>query len=190
MIQYSETERYTEEEYLAFERAAELRHEYYNGRISPFARNNHIHSRIKTNISIRIDSGAPDCYVMTSTMRTLAGVSFFYPDVVVVKGKPETRPDGFDDILLNPTAVIEIMSPATRADDMGLKFINYARIPSLADYILVSQSEPRVDHYQRLEDGEWPRSRKLTDPDGVLEIASIGSRITPAEIYKRIEFEE
>src|SRR3569833_2309807 len=128
------SKRYTEEEFLELERGFELRHEYFAGLVVPFARNSYKHSRIKDNVSFRIDNGRPACYVMTCTMRTLAGKSFLYPDVVVVKGEPETRADGFDDILLNPTIVIEVVSPETASDDQSIKFINYARIPSLMDY--------------------------------------------------------
>jgi Uma2 family endonuclease len=79
---------------------------------------------------------------------------YTYPDVVVVCGEP--RLDGeHRDTLLNPTLIVEVLSPATEVYDRGEKFEHYRTIDSLAEYLLVAQDKPRVDHYLRQDGNRW-----------------------------------
>ena len=83
---------------------------------------------------------------------------YTYPDVVVVCGSPHFE-DRQRDTLLNPTVIIEILSPSTETYDRGGKFDHYSSLASLTDYLLVGQDGPAIDHYVRQEDGKWLLSR-------------------------------
>jgi Uma2 family endonuclease len=67
------------------------------------------------------------------------------------------------------------------------KFDLYRALPSLQEYVLVSQSEPRVEQFLRQPDGGW-NLRITTDPSAFVSMASIGCEIPFAEIYERVDF--
>ena len=77
-----------------------------------------------------------------------------YPDASVVCGHLETDPDD-PDAIANPTALVEVLSPSTEAHDRGAKWAHYRRLPSLREYILIAQDEPRIELYRRNEQGRW-----------------------------------
>ena len=78
---------------------------------------------------------------------------YAYPDLVVVCG-PSQYHDQAQDVLLNPTVIVEVLSPSTEAFDRGDKFHRYRRwLPTLTDYVLVAQDRPVIDHYQRTPTG-------------------------------------
>ena len=80
-----------------------------------------------------------------------------YPDVSVVCGGLETAPDD-PDAILNPLVVVEVLSPSSEAYDRGAKAAHYRRKPSLREYVLVAQDEPRIEVYRRTEQGRWELS--------------------------------
>jgi Uma2 family endonuclease len=109
-----------------------------------------------------------------------------YPDVSVVRGKPEVADDQ-NDILLNPTVIVEVLSPSTEAHDRGLKFARYRRMESLREYVLVSQEAPHVEVFRRQEDGHWVLTEYF-GLDSVCRLESIDCAIPLAGIYERVEF--
>ena len=90
--------------------------------------------------------------------------------------------------MLNPTVIVEVLSPSTEAFDRGEKFRRYrAWLPTLSDYVLVAQDRPLIDHYHRQEDGTWT----LCALEGLqvqLHVPSISCTVTLAEVYERIVF--
>jgi Uma2 family endonuclease len=183
--------RYTPEEYLAIERAAEFKSEYISGEIIAMAGTTREHSLITGNIYRHIGNqldGTP-CETHGSDFRVQALGAYFYPDVTVACGEIKLKDDAHLDTLLNPTVVVEVLSNSTEGDDRGTKFMRYGTIASLRDYILVSQYQYRVEHFTRIDDREWSRPRILTEPDEMLEIESIGCRLTLTQIYSRVQFE-
>jgi Uma2 family endonuclease len=113
--------------------------------------------------------------------------SYVYPDVSIVCGDP-TLLDMHRDRLLNPMAILEVLSPSTESFDRGLKFAHYRTMESLQEYVLVAQSQARVERYLRQNDGNWLFS-EITDPAGSLEIASVACRIPLSHIYRKVDFE-
>lgn len=112
---------------------------------------------------------------------------FSYPDVVVVCGEPRFY-DERRDILTNPTAVFEVLSPSTEAYDRGEKFLPYrTHIATLREYVLVSQHRPLVEHYVRQPDGSWSYS-SATSLGEAVNLVSIGCRLPLSEVYDRIIF--
>ncbi len=176
------------EEYLAFERKATTKHEYLNGQIVAMSGASFAHNFITVNIatSLNVQLMEGECRVATSDMRVKVTQinSYFYPDVVVVCGEPRAEDDTFD-TLLNPTLIVEVLSPSTEGYDRGEKFEHYQQIASLKDYILISQDEIRVEHYRRQE-SEWLRSefRELED---VLSLLSINCELRLQDVYRRVE---
>jgi Uma2 family endonuclease len=183
---------YTPEQYLALERAAEERHEYLDGQIYLMSGGSPKHSTICVNIisELRVQLKGKSCQVFESNMKvgTEASGLFSYPDVSVVCGEP-TFHDKHQDVLTNPTVIIEVLSPSTERFDRGKKFARYQRIDSFTDYVLIAQDEPRVEHFARQANGTWI----LTVATGLkskINIASIACALKLAEVYDRIKFEE
>ena len=109
---------------------------------------------------------------------------YTYPDVSVVCGTPSIA-DGESDSLLNPTVIIEVLSPSTEKYDRGLKFQHYRTIGSLTDYILVDQNQIRIEQYTRQADGTWMlRDYQRSAED--LKIDSVGASISLGRIYQRV----
>ena len=177
----------TPEEYLAFERKATTKHEYLNGQIVAMSGASFAHNFITANIAIHLGIQLMDgeCRVVTNDMRVKAiqTESYFYPDVVVVCGEPRAEDDTFD-TLLNPTLIVEILSPSTETYDRREEFEHYQQIASLKDYILISQDEVHVEHYCRQGSG-WLRTefRELED---VLSLLSIGCDLRLQDVYRRV----
>jgi len=112
---------------------------------------------------------------------------FSYPDVLIVCGAPQFH-DEYRDILLNPNVIIEVVSETTEAFDRGEKFRRYrTHLPSLTDYLLVSQVMPFIDHFHIGDDGVWKFS-SVEGIDGNLHITSIDCRLPLIEVYDRIIF--
>jgi Uma2 family endonuclease len=147
----------TPEEYLAFERASDQKHEYVDGEIFAMSGGTREHSLIGQNVAGELRNALLEraCEVHGSDMRikTAAG-KYHYADAFVVCGPPvfedETR-----DVMLNPKAIVEVLSDSTERYDRGDKFASYRTIDTLMDYVLVSQTAVLVEHYHRLADGTW-----------------------------------
>jgi Uma2 family endonuclease len=191
MIAYSKSEKfYSEEEYLARERNAETKSEYFSGRIYAMAGASRRHNLINVNVTSEIRNqlkGRP-CEVYTSDMRLHIPVTglYTYPDVLVVCGRPQIEPG---DNLTNPRVIIEILSPSTARYDRGGKFAHYQTLESLTDYILISQHEVRVNHYVRGENNEWLQAT-ATQLESVLRLDSIDCDLALAEVYDKVDFSQ
>ena len=181
--------RHTPEQYLALERKSAVKSEYRDGRIMGMARSNRPHNLIVGNLLCEISTLLRDrpCEVYLSNMRvhiTPTGL-YTYPDIVAVCGEPFFL-DGELDTLLDPTMIVEVLSPSTEAYDRGLKFAHYRRLVSLQEYLLVSQDRVLVERYTRQGD-EWLLTewRRLED---LLRLASIGCDVALREIYAKVQF--
>ncbi len=178
--------------YLQQERAAAAKSEYFNGEVFAMAGASRRHNQITSNLVVALGSQlvARDCSVLASDMKvrthTREADKYSYPDVVVACDD-EQYEDEEEDVLLNPRMVIEVLSKSTEAYDRGLKFFHYQLIPSLQDYLLVTQHYCRLEHYQRRADNQWVYSEfhALTDE---LELSSLGCRLKVADVYRRVKF--
>ncbi|HEY3567466.1 MAG TPA: Uma2 family endonuclease [Thermoanaerobaculia bacterium] len=180
--------RLTIPEYLAFERQSELRHEYLDGEVFAMTGASRAHNLIAGNIFGELWSQLKkrpcEAYKEGMRVRTPAGL-FTYPDVAVVCGEPR-----FDDVefdtLLNPTLIVEVLSPSTEAYDRGTKAKQYGSIPTLKEYVLVAQSRILVEQWTRNgEDGDWQRS-ELIRPEDALELRSIRCQLLLSGVYERV----
>ncbi|MFO1431360.1 MAG: Uma2 family endonuclease [Candidatus Competibacteraceae bacterium] len=179
-------------DYLAKERAPEsvIRHEYLDGNVLAMAGESLEHSTICTNLIYLVVGqlrGKP-CRALSPNMkvRTTPTGLYSYPDLTVVCGEPIFH-DEHRDIVVNPTVIVEVLSPSTEAFDRGTKWIRYQQITTLSDYLLIAQERPLIEHFVRQADGHWLYSI-TEDLTQSVEIASIDCHLPLAEIYERIVF--
>jgi Uma2 family endonuclease len=169
---------WTVEEFLAWEREQEERHEYVDGVIRVLPGGTLDHNTITGNVAsgLRARRGGPG-RVFAAAVKVVAGFATLYPDVVT------TRTQGFgqSDVVPEPEIVVEVVARSTQGFDRGPKLDAYQQIPSLKQYVLIAQDQVRVSVYER-EEGSW-RYRTLQDLDARLEFAAAGATLTLAEIY-------
>lgn len=179
--------RYTVAEYLAFERRAATRHEYLDGRVyamSPGGSPRHarIAARVIGILYGRLPTG---CQLFTGDLRVHVDDTglYTYPDVSVACGEPR-----FADVhaLLNPTLLVEVLSPSTERYDRGDKFAHYRRIPSLREYLLIEQDRAHAELFAR--DGDRWILHEADGLDAVLPLASLGGTLALADVYGDVEF--
>ncbi len=174
-------------EYISLERKSSTKSEYLSGRIVAMSGASNAHNIITMNTANQLYNQLFDrnCLVYASDMRVGVNtpLSYLYPDVAVVCGKPRFEDDVFD-TLLNPTVVIEVLSPSTAAYDWHEKFTRYQQIASLKEYLLISQSRMHVEHYIRQEN-RWV-STEFQDIAGVVPLSSIKCELHLRSIYRRV----
>ncbi len=180
------------EDYLAQERLASTKSDYFNGEVFAMAGASERHISIVANITASFVGqlkGRP-CKVYPSDMRVRVAVTglYTYPDIVVLCGVPRFD-DKNKDTLLNPTVIFEILSKSTESYDRGAKFENYRTLESLTDYVLVSQDKPLVEHFARQPEDKWLLST-YRGLDVVATLASIACDLPLAEIYDKVEWPE
>jgi len=112
---------------------------------------------------------------------------YTYPDVAVACGEPEFE-DDFIDTLLNPTLLVEVLSPSTERYDRIAKSSYYRTMESLAEHLLVAQDEIRVEQYVKQPGGEWLLFEFLA-LDSTVQLPSIGCSLQLSEVYDRISFD-
>jgi Uma2 family endonuclease len=171
----------TPDEYLAWERDQPVRHEFHRGEVFAMAGGSMRHNALCARVIAMLEpqlSGR--CVVLTSDQRVVASQRerYVYPDVSIVCGSVITEP-GASDVLANPTILVEVLSESTEQYDRGLKWDGYQRIDSLTDYVLVSQSERRIEHFRRDRTRTWlyqfasGGERLVLSNDSVLDVDAI-----------------
>ena len=173
------------EEYLAMDRAAETKSEYFDGRVLAMSGGTSEHALLPSNLTgllwpqLRVGN----CRVYSSDLRVASpsGRRFFYPDLTVVCGQLEFH-DRHRDTVTNPKVVFEVLSESTAGYDCGPKFLTYQTIPSLQEYVLVHQDVPLIEHYLRSSNETWIY-RKAEGLEAVLELPSIQSSLNLSEVY-------
>jgi Uma2 family endonuclease len=152
-------QRFSYAEYLAYERDSGMKHEYDDGAIVAMAGGSRRHNALASRVSAALENGRrPGCIAFQSDqrIRVLATGRATYPDASLVCSPIAGDPaDPTDTTLTNPALIVEVLSPSTEEDDRGAKWEHYQLIPSLQEYVLVTQAQPRVEHYRRLESGGW-----------------------------------
>ena len=180
------------EEYLALERRGEEKHEYLAGELVAMVGASFRHNLIQTRVLAGLYQqlrGRP-CEVTPSDLRVTVGALgiYTYPDVTVVCGEPQFE-DAEQDTLLNPTVLIEILSPSTESYDRGKKFQPYRLIPTCREYLLIAQDQSLIEHYLRQPNNRWLLAtfEQLGD---VIALDSIGCTLALADVYDGIVFDQ
>jgi Uma2 family endonuclease len=176
------------EEYLKRERQAEYKSEYLNGEIFAMTGASRKHNLIEGNIfgELRQQLKGRACEVYLGDMRFKVSFNglYTYPDVVVVCGEPIFEDDTVD-TLLNPTVLVEVLSPSTERYDRIAKTTYYRTLDSLTEHLLVAQDEVRLEQCVKQEDGQW-LVYYYTSLDSSAELASIGCSLALRDIYDKV----
>ena len=182
----------TPQDYLALERQAETKSEYYAGEVFAMAGASRKHNTIVTNLAYLLvgQLKGRSCEVYNSDMRVKVSATglYTYPDLVVVCGKPRFDDDQ-EDTLLNPRVIIELLSKSTEAYDRSEKFAQYRALQSMTDYLLIAQDIARLEHYARQPDGSL-RFLDSTGLDAVAVVDSIQCQLSLADVYDKVDLAE
>lgn len=184
---------YTVEEYFALEEQSDVRHEYYHGEIFPLdgrespeaSGATKAHNKLIQNVAFALRQGlrGRECEVFSESVRLAveAGLYYNYPDVVV-----SCDPDDDDPRTVHrPVLIVEVLSRSTEAHDRGWKAEQYRQLPSLQQYVLVTQTRLLVESYTRLSNDTWQlvSYRQLTD---TLPVPALGLTLSLADIYENL----
>ena len=179
----------TPEQYLERERKAEFKSEYYAGRIFAMSGGSNAHSLIGGNtyalLWTHLRRGPCTAFNSDMKVRVSATGLYTYPDISVVCGEVQYT-DGYKDMIDNPTVIVEVLSPSTEAYDRGEKLVHYQSLPTLTDYLIVSQQTMRVEQYHRQNDDQWLLTMH-SGPEARVPLASVGCELALAEVYERVE---
>jgi Uma2 family endonuclease len=175
--------RSTYAEYLELEAGSEQRHEFVDGAVREIGGAPPEHSRLAATIAAELGNALAEkrCAVYGCNLRLRIDATnrSTYADVVVICGS-EIISDIDPDAVVNPTVIVEVLSPSTEASDRGEKWRHYQRIDSLREYVLVSQGEPYVEVFRRDGD-EWVLRTAMAGQ--MLELTSQGIQIAVDAIY-------
>lgn len=178
----------TPQDYLAWERRQETRHEFLDGEIFVMTGASREHNLLCGNTFAALHAqlrGTP-CEVYNNDMRVKVNETgiYTYPDIVAACTAPQFE-DAEVDTLLNPVLIIEVLSDSTEQYDRGTEFRHYRNLPSLRDYLLVAQTECRVEHYARETGSRWLLT-EYVGLDDTIELAAVGCRLLLREMYERV----
>ena len=197
MVEFIELKnRMTAEDYLMRERAT-LRedggkHEFFNGKLIEMAGASYNHNRIAKNAALSLEKQFEQYNTNheatlsdTKVPSFLKGKNFFYPDVVIVDGKP-VYVDEFEDIVANPQILIEVLSESTESFDRGDKFQSYKSIKYLQEYILISSDKRCIEQFYRDENGHWQTGKVISE--GILALKIMPFQLAIEDIYRKVDF--
>lgn len=182
----------TPEEYLCAEESALDKHEWIDGQVVAMAGVSLNHSLITANLGCsvgnRLTREFARALLSNIRVRVATGGLYTYPDVTVFCGQPQ-----FDSIdrsqgtLTNPRVIVEVLSPSTEGYDRGDKFKRYCGLPSLMEYVLISQNEAFVEVIARRDDGSWSINF-FKGLEAIAKLDSIGIEVPLTEIYDGVVF--
>ena len=182
--------RLTEAEYLEMERVAEFKSEFFGGEVFAMAGGTPQHSLIATNLAgeFRNRLKGSNCVPYNADLRIKIEATGLctYPDLSIICG-PLKFAEGTDDTVVNPTLLVEVLSDSTEAYDRGKKFEHYRQIPTCLEYLLVSQSEPRIEQFIRQGNGRWVLN-EAAGLDATLDISSLRISVSLGEIFTKVNF--
>ncbi len=160
-----------------------------NGAIVAMAGASYEHNTIAANVltALNVRLRGKGCRAVGSDQRVHVPATglFTYPDVTVVCGKPDFHPKD-PDTLLNPRVIVEVLSGSTEAYDRGAKFAHYRSLPSLVEYILIAQNGPLVEHFQRIESGQWLFT-VYRGEGATAALPALGCELPLAEVYEGVD---
>lgn len=183
--------KYTLEEYLELDKNSEERYEYFDGEVFAMAGGSPDHARLSGAVYALLEQKLEgrDCEAFNSEMRIRVptALPYRYPDALVVCGEPIFEEIDGQQMLVNPTLLVEVLSPSTAAYDLVDKFTAYQSIDTFREYLLVSQDRPHVIQHIKQAKRKWLRI-EIEGMDSEVTLESIGVTLTLREIYRRVKF--
>jgi Uma2 family endonuclease len=182
----------SQEEYLAAERLATNKHEYYKGEIFAMSGARIAHNKIQINCIVDLANKlkGKKCQPFGSDLRIHipSNTLYTYPDISIICGEIETLDDTFD-TATNPVVIIEILSESTRNYDKGGKFTLYRAIESLQEYILIDSESVMVEKFIRNADNSWQLTEYMT-LEQKFSIATLAIELQLVDIYNNVKLKE
>ncbi|AZB71907.1 Uma2 family endonuclease [Synechococcus elongatus] len=173
-------------DYLQFEAASDVKHEYRAGEVYAMASATDAHSTIAGNLFVflRNHVRGSGCRVYMSDMKARLERSncFYYPDLLVTCDPRDQETATYKRF---PKLIVEVLSPSTEAFDRGDKFADYQTLESLEEYVLISTSRQRVDCFRHSPEGIWTLQFYLPNAE-VLPLQSIGLEVQLSELYEDV----
>ncbi len=155
---YAHPSEITAEAYLEGERTAEFKSEYRNGHVFAMTGASVPHNIISMNVANALYNAPADgdCLVFHGDLKVQIeeAAHYVYPDVSVVCG-PIEYGMGRNDVIANPSLIVEVLSESTQDYDRGSKFAAYRNLPSLRDYLIVDQYRVLTEHFHRIREDDW-----------------------------------
>ena len=174
----------TIDEYLQFDLESMVPHEYIAGQVYPVLKKSHHVKIIAENIfsRLRTQLHGKQCRVFSSDMKIrIEPINvFYYPEVFVVCDSQDKEKF----FKTRPCVIVEILSPNTERINRNEKLLNYRQLSSLQEYILVSQSEIKVDIYRKINQNNW--LLETFTENSTLKLQSVDVEITMAEMYEDV----
>jgi Uma2 family endonuclease len=181
---------YAPDEYLALEEAATYKSEYFHGEIFAMTGGSANHNRISGNVHTVLNNGlrSTRCETFNSDMRLLvkAHSLYTYPDTMVICGRIEFAKD-CNDTVINPTVLVEVLSPSTQDHDRGQKFEFYRTLDSFQDYLIIHQDRVYIEYHHKLADKRWVLT-EFSDIEASLTLQSLNFEIPLRRIYERVDW--
>ncbi|EDN69910.1 protein of unknown function DUF820 [Beggiatoa sp. PS] len=182
----------TPAEYLAIERQAKYKSEYFEGEIFAMSGASPEHNQITINIvgELYAQLKKRPCRVFMSDMRVKVSPTglYTYPDVVAFCDPP-CFDDKQKDTLLNPNVIIEVLSDSTEGYDRGKKFQHYRTLDSLQEYLLIAQNKCQIEHYVRQPNNQWLFS-ETNELEATIDLPSIECSLVLSDIYDKVDFKK
>jgi Uma2 family endonuclease len=185
-------ETFSLEYYLKQEEQADFKSEYLDGKIIPMTGGTTNHNQIAVNITTELNIALKnlDYRVYMGDVRLWMPEKqiFTYPDIMVIKGSPiyyENRKD----TIVNPTLIIEVLSPSTQSYDREGKFIAYRSIKSFQEYVLISQTQIYGEKFVKTGEKKWSlQEYYLEDNFITLELGNVSLKFT--DIYHKVDLND
>ena len=165
--------------------------EVLDGRTSVKHASNRWNNLITANFAIAIGTRIQrnNCEIYAGDMQVQVGKnSVCFPNVVIVSGEPVFNDNRFE-VLQNPTVVIEVFAGSSRSGDRTQKLEGFLSSPSIKEFLLVNQTEMRVEHYARQNAKQWIY-RIYNERDDVVSLDSINTKVSVSEIYSQLKFKQ
>lgn len=185
-----QSRRYTASEYLALDRNAVCKNEFFDGEILPIPGETVHRSRIIINLISGLNDALSEsrCRVFNHQMRVgIPETGYYtYPDASVVGAKPEFE-DLRQDTLLNPILIIEVAGDSPEDGSRETRFEHYKAMPHLREYVLISQTRPLITIWRRMPADRW----EVLETAGLgsyLSLISVGSALPLARLYCKVSF--
>lgn len=172
----------TVDDFLAWVERQDERYEFVRGRLVPKAGASTAHNDIQVNLLVALKArlrGGPCQPNGSDLLVRIDDRTGRFPDASITCG--ERGPN----FLTDPVVLFEILSESSEAVDRGEKRRDYQRLPSLAHYVLIDQTEARVEIFSRAE-GRW-LFQELEGVDASLRLEAVDIALPLAELYDGVE---
>ncbi|MFN0315338.1 MAG: Uma2 family endonuclease [Burkholderiales bacterium] len=188
------TKHYTpisETEYLRLEAQSPVRHEYVSGEMFAMTGGTLRHNAIAINLTAALKSHLRNSgchpYMNDVRVRVAKTSAYYYPDILVSCSKDGSSDDMRSTTAEDPKLIVEVLSDSTASTDTREKLLAYRTLPSLAEYVLISQDEARVEIHRRSGDIGWEKI-EFTGAE-LVHLASVDLMISMRDIYDGVPIE-